>query len=154
MDAEFADLEAELGLVDNVFGARQLADRLAVSFPSSGAALRLQGFAAMRADDPAAAVRSFSAALALTGAWEREREHREASRAHARIVACANSWRAIPQSPSRNRKRSPRATRRPRTGSTTRYCYWRRNGTKRQSRSWSPSRSNPTRRRSLCGSWV
>src|SRR5271165_3303545 len=29
MDAEFADLEAELGLVDNVFGARQLADRLA-----------------------------------------------------------------------------------------------------------------------------
>lgn len=91
MDAEFADLEAELGLVDNVFGARQLADRLAVSFPSSGAALRLQGFAAMRADDPAAAVRSFSAALALTGGGEDSRSdaHRELVRGlwRARILA-------------------------------------------------------------------
>ena len=66
-DAEFAQLETELDGVDNVFGARQLADRLAQAFPSSLAALRLQGFAAMRADDPAAAVRSFSAALALMG---------------------------------------------------------------------------------------
>jgi tetratricopeptide (TPR) repeat protein len=64
-DAEFADLETELGVADNVFGARQLADRLAVAFPTSAPALRLQGFAAMRADDPAAAVHSFSAALAL-----------------------------------------------------------------------------------------
>jgi tetratricopeptide (TPR) repeat protein len=69
-DAEFADLETELGLADNVFGARQVADRLAASFPNSAAALRLQGFAAMRADDPAAAVQSFSAALALTPAPE------------------------------------------------------------------------------------
>ncbi len=66
-DAEFAELESEIEPVDNVFGARQLADRLAVSFPDSVAALRLQGFAALRADDPAAAVRSFSAALALLG---------------------------------------------------------------------------------------
>jgi len=66
-DAEFADLETELGLADNVFGARQLADRLAASFPTSSAALRLQGFAAMRADDPAAAVQSFTSALAQTG---------------------------------------------------------------------------------------
>ncbi|MGO9990430.1 MAG: tetratricopeptide repeat protein [Steroidobacteraceae bacterium] len=66
-DAEFAQLETELDSVDNVFGVRQLADRLAQAFPSSPAALRLQGFAAMRADDPAAAVRSFSAALALMG---------------------------------------------------------------------------------------
>jgi tetratricopeptide (TPR) repeat protein len=66
-DAEFAQLETELDGVDNVFGVRQLADRLAQAFPSSLAALRLQGFAAMRADDPAAAVRSFSAALALMG---------------------------------------------------------------------------------------
>jgi tetratricopeptide (TPR) repeat protein len=51
--------------VDNIFGARQLADRLASLFPGSAAALRLQGFAAMRADDPAAAVQSFSAALSL-----------------------------------------------------------------------------------------
>jgi tetratricopeptide (TPR) repeat protein len=66
-DAEFADLETEIEPIDNVFGARQLADRLAASFPASAAALRLQGFAALRADDPAAAARSFSAALALTG---------------------------------------------------------------------------------------
>lgn len=64
-DAEFADLETELGSVDNVFGARQLADRLAASFPGSARALRLQGFAAMRADDPSAAAASFSEALAL-----------------------------------------------------------------------------------------
>jgi tetratricopeptide (TPR) repeat protein len=64
-DAEFTDLESGLALVDNVFGARQLADRLAASFPTSAAALRLQGFAAMRADDPDAAVKSFSSALAL-----------------------------------------------------------------------------------------
>ncbi len=49
----------------NVFGARQLADRLAASFPASAAALRVQGFAALRADDPAAAVQSFTASLAL-----------------------------------------------------------------------------------------
>ncbi len=67
-DAEFADLETELGAVDNIFGARQLADRLAAAFPESAAAFRLQAFAAMRADDPAAAVQGFSAALALTPA--------------------------------------------------------------------------------------
>ncbi len=66
-DAEFAELETELEGVDNVFGVRQLADRLAQAFPSSLPARRLQGFAAMRAEDPAAAVRSFSAALALMG---------------------------------------------------------------------------------------
>ncbi len=66
-DAELAQLETELDGVDNVFGVRQLADRLAQAFPSSLAALRLQGFAALRADDPAAAARSFSAALALMG---------------------------------------------------------------------------------------
>ncbi len=64
-DAEFAKLETELGSVDNVFGAHQLADRLAALFPSSAMAHRLQGFAALRADDPATAVRSFTAAIAL-----------------------------------------------------------------------------------------
>jgi len=64
-DAEFKALEAELGSNDNIFGARQLADRLASSYPSSPAALRVQGFTALRADDPAAAVHSFTAALAL-----------------------------------------------------------------------------------------
>ncbi len=64
-DAEFAALETYLAGDDNVFGARQLADRLASSFPSSAAALRMQGFTALRADDPAAAVRSLTAALAV-----------------------------------------------------------------------------------------
>src|ERR1700691_3870616 len=64
-DAEFAALEAYLAGDDNVFGAHQLADRLASSFPSSEAALRMQGFAALRADDPAAAVRSLTAAVAV-----------------------------------------------------------------------------------------
>ena len=62
-DAEFALLETELAATENVFGARQLADRLAVDFPASTGALRVQAFAALRADDPAAAVRSFVAAL-------------------------------------------------------------------------------------------
>jgi tetratricopeptide (TPR) repeat protein len=68
MDAEFAALETYLEGNNNVFGARQLADRLASSFPTSAAALRMQGFTTLRADDPAAAVRSFSAVLALPAA--------------------------------------------------------------------------------------
>jgi tetratricopeptide (TPR) repeat protein len=72
-DAEFAALETYLAGNDNVFGARQLADRLASSFPSSAAALRVQGFTTLRADDPAAAVRSFTAALALPAASGNER---------------------------------------------------------------------------------
>src|SRR6202051_2875740 len=67
-DAEFAALETDLAGNNNAFGARQLADRLASSFPSSAAALRLQGFTTLRADDPAAAVRSFTALLALPAA--------------------------------------------------------------------------------------
>lgn len=63
-DAEFGLLETELAATDNIFGARQLADRLVQYFPASGAALRVQAFAALRADDPAAAVRGFEAALA------------------------------------------------------------------------------------------
>jgi len=64
-DAELKQLETELEASDDVFAARQLADRLATDFPSSAAALRLQGFAALRGDDPAAAVGDFSRALAL-----------------------------------------------------------------------------------------
>ena len=69
-EAEFAALETELGSNDNIFGARQLADRLASFFPPSMAVLRLQGFTALRADDPAAAVVSFTAALALPAAGD------------------------------------------------------------------------------------
>jgi tetratricopeptide (TPR) repeat protein len=88
-EAEFAALEAYLAGNDNVFGARQLADRLASSFPSSAAALRVRGFTTLRADDPAAAVRSFTAALALTTASGDEGARRELLQtlARARIMA-------------------------------------------------------------------
>jgi tetratricopeptide (TPR) repeat protein len=66
-DGEFAALETELSGAGNIFGARQLADLLAGYFPASPAALRMQAFAALRADDPAAAVRTFEAALAVVG---------------------------------------------------------------------------------------
>lgn len=65
VDAEFADLETDLGSDENVFGAHQLADRLASYFPTSPSALRVQGLAALRADDPAAAVHSLTSALAI-----------------------------------------------------------------------------------------
>lgn len=63
-EAEFTALDAELAASGNVYGARQVADRLSAYFPASPAALRLQAFTALRADDPAAAVRAFEAALA------------------------------------------------------------------------------------------
>jgi tetratricopeptide (TPR) repeat protein len=74
MDAEFVALETYLTGNDNIFGSRQLADRLASSYPSSAAALRVQGFSALRADDPAAAVRSFTAALAIPSLSGRDDE--------------------------------------------------------------------------------
>ena len=89
-DAEFAALQTYLGGEDNVFGARQLADRLASSFPASEAALRMQGFAALRADDPAAAVRSLTAALALPADHESDPSARREllqTLARARIMA-------------------------------------------------------------------
>ena len=63
VDAAFADVESDLSEDDNIFGARALADRLAAAFPSSTAAMRVQGLAALRADDPAAAVRALTLAL-------------------------------------------------------------------------------------------
>jgi tetratricopeptide (TPR) repeat protein len=65
VDAEFTDLETDLTSDENVFGAHQLADRLASYFPTSSSALRVQGLAALRADDPAAAVHSLTNALAI-----------------------------------------------------------------------------------------
>lgn len=62
--AEYARLEKVLRGADNAFGARQVADRLAKDLPVSAALLRIQGYTALRADDPAAAARSFGAALA------------------------------------------------------------------------------------------
>ena len=89
-DAEFAALQTYLGGEDNVFGARQLADRLASSFPSSEAALRMQGFSALRADDPAAAVRSLTAALAVPSDHESDpnaRRELQQTLARAQIMA-------------------------------------------------------------------
>ncbi len=65
VDAAFDDVESDLTGDDNIFGARALADRLAAIFPDSTAAMRMQGLAALRADDPAAAVRALT--LALSG---------------------------------------------------------------------------------------
>ena len=73
-DGEFAVLETELAAAGNVYGARQLADRLAGDFPASSAALKMQAFATLRADDPASAVRTFEAALAATTADTERRE--------------------------------------------------------------------------------
>jgi tetratricopeptide (TPR) repeat protein len=63
-EAEFARIEKGLRAADNVYGARQVADLLAKELPASAAVARLQGFTALRADDPAAAARSFAAVLA------------------------------------------------------------------------------------------
>ncbi len=64
-DAAFAPVEDDLLAAEDPYAARQVADRLAAFFPASVAARRLQGFAALRAGDPAAAARAFRAALAL-----------------------------------------------------------------------------------------
>ena len=64
-EAEFAALDTELAVTDNVHGARQLADQLLRYFPDSAPMLALQAHTALRADDPAAAVRSYSALAAL-----------------------------------------------------------------------------------------
>jgi tetratricopeptide (TPR) repeat protein len=91
VDAEFADVETDLGSDENVFGAHQLADRLASYFPTSPSALRVQGLAALRADDPAAAVHSLTSALAIdTGnAAEAQSAHKELAQTllRARIMA-------------------------------------------------------------------
>jgi tetratricopeptide (TPR) repeat protein len=63
VEAAFADVEGDLTADDNIFGARALADRLAAAFPNSAAASRVQGLAALRADDPAAAVQALTHAL-------------------------------------------------------------------------------------------
>jgi tetratricopeptide (TPR) repeat protein len=68
VEVEFTEVENDLEATDNNFGAREVADRLASYFPNSAAALRVQGLSALRADDPAAAVRGLSGALALVPA--------------------------------------------------------------------------------------
>ena len=92
LDAEFADVETDLGSDENVFGAHQLADRLASYFPTSPSALRIQGIAAMRADDPASAVHSLTGALAIEAASSndgKQTAHKELAQTllRARIMA-------------------------------------------------------------------
>jgi tetratricopeptide (TPR) repeat protein len=65
-DVEFGALETELTTAGNIYGARQVADRLAGFFPASLPVLRIQALTALRADDPAAAAHSFEAALAAS----------------------------------------------------------------------------------------
>jgi tetratricopeptide (TPR) repeat protein len=110
-DAEFAALEHELAATDNIYGARQLADRIAVYFPASKAALRMQAFTALRADDPAAAVRTFEAALAApSGTASGEASSGEASRGKPSTEALASeaprgkpSTEALPGEASRGK---------------------------------------------------
>ena len=90
VDAEFADVETDLGSDENVFGAHQLADRLASYFPTSPSALRIQGIAAMRADDPAAAVHSLSGALAIEASEQQRRQTDGAQRTGADAAARAD----------------------------------------------------------------
>lgn len=95
-DAELKDLETELDTTDDVFAARRLADRLAADFPSSVAAVRLSGLAALRADDPAAAAGDFSRALTLMPAQgsERAASGEAADTADARRELQQGLWRA------------------------------------------------------------
>jgi tetratricopeptide (TPR) repeat protein len=82
--AEFAELQNDLITSDNVFGARQVADLIGAAYPDSGTALRICGLTALRADDPAAAVRSLTRALAQDAP---ERESIAQALARARILA-------------------------------------------------------------------
>ena len=91
LETEFAEVETDLEATDNNFGAREVADRLAGYFPKSPAALRLQGLSALRADDPAAAVRGLSGALALmpggAGDAQNARHDLSLTLARAKILA-------------------------------------------------------------------
>ncbi len=85
-EGEFSVVEKELLDNSNFYGARQVADRLATDFPSSPAARRVQAFAAMRADDPAAAVHALQAAIAMGAKDDEARTLAQALR-RARILA-------------------------------------------------------------------
>ncbi len=85
---EFALLRTDLTSSENVFGARQVADRIATWFPASPEALRIAGLTQLRADDPVAAARSLEDALqGLPDATPEERQALAAARARARILA-------------------------------------------------------------------
>ena len=83
VEAAFADVEGDLTGDDNIFGARALADRLAAAYPDSPAASRVQGLAALRADDPAAAVQALTHALADSPAKDSSADNAAAASAAA-----------------------------------------------------------------------
>ena len=95
-DAEFAALDTEFATTDDdIFGARQLADRLVAYFPESSAALRVQGYAALRADDPAAAVRSVQRGARGREGWCGYENGRWLKPMRSRIARCFKDlWRA------------------------------------------------------------
>ncbi len=84
-EAEFAAVEKELLASSNNYGARQVADHLAANYPASPAAQRLLGFAALRADDPMAAMRALQAAIAAGVADDEARTLLQALR-RARVL--------------------------------------------------------------------
>jgi predicted Zn-dependent protease len=83
---ELGRLEKTLRAADNIYGARQVADRLAKNLPASAAMSRLRGFTALRADDPASAAVDFAAALAAGDDSDPDGEVKRASR-RARVLA-------------------------------------------------------------------
>jgi Flp pilus assembly protein TadD len=84
-EAEFPAVEKELLASSNNYGARQVADHLAANYPASPAAQRLLGFAALRADDPLAAMRALQAAIAAGAADDEARTLLQALR-RARVL--------------------------------------------------------------------
>lgn len=86
IESGFPAVERELLQARNSYGARQVADRLAAAFPSSPGALRMQALTALRADDPATAVRALQAAFAAGAHDDDARTLTQALR-RARVLA-------------------------------------------------------------------
>ncbi len=86
-EALLEQIDGLLRASDNVYGARQLADQLAKDFPDSPTVYRLQGYAALRADDPAAAVRGFDTAIARSPADDDARRDLRMAWLRARVLS-------------------------------------------------------------------
>ncbi|MDE2303966.1 MAG: tetratricopeptide repeat protein [Gammaproteobacteria bacterium] len=71
VESAFGEVAARLLHAEDPYAARCVADRLAGYFPNSFAARRLQGFAALQANDPQAAAQAFVLALALVPSADR-----------------------------------------------------------------------------------
>ena len=89
VELEFAAIDKGLRAADNVYGARQVADRLGTLYPQSAAAQRMRGYADLRGEDPAAAVHSFDRAMALAPAAAQDQTTHDLVQAtrRARILA-------------------------------------------------------------------